>query len=135
MEFENQNFDNLEIYNYNITFKYIHLTANKYYKQKDVLNALLLYDKLLNVLVDDNIRSLLYSNKAGCYLYLKDYVNTLKNALHSIENNNTNSKAWGRIGWAFKGLKKNKDALNAFKIANKLNPKNINYKNKIYFYK
>lgn len=130
MDFDN----NLEIYDYNITFKYIHLTANKYYKEKDVFNALILYDQLLDVLIDNNIRSLLYSNKSGCYLYLKDYVNTLKNGLHSLENNNTNSKAWGRIGWAFKGLKKHKDAVNAFKIASKLNPNNINYKNEIYFY-
>ena len=100
------NIQNLEIYNYNISYKYIHLTANKYYKERDTFNALILYEQLLNILVDDNIRSLLYSNKAACYLILKDYINVLQNALESIKHNNTNSKAWGRIGWAFKALKK-----------------------------
>ena len=111
--------DNLADNNYEINNKYIHELAN---------------NKLLELLVDNTIKSKIYSNKSACYLILKDFVNSLNNALLSIKCNNFNAKAWGRIAWSFKGLKNNENALDAFKIAHKFDPLNINYKKEIYFY-
>jgi tetratricopeptide (TPR) repeat protein len=98
------------------------------------MNAILLYDEILKIEFDNKIISIIYSNKSACYLMLKDFVNSLNNALISIKYNNLNAKAWGRIGWSFKGLKNKEDSLKAFKIANNLDPLNINYKKEIYFY-
>jgi tetratricopeptide (TPR) repeat protein len=128
---ENDNYDYNE---YDIGNNYIHITANNYFNEGDYSNAILLYDELLKILINDKIISNIYSNKSACYLMLKKYVNALENALFAIKYNITNSKAWGRIGWAYKGLKKKKKSFKAFNIANKLNPNNISYKNEIYYY-
>lgn len=133
MEITHENYENLN--DYNINNKYIHKSANKYFYEGDYINAILLYDELLKTLFNNDLVSIIYSNKSACYLMLKDYVKALQNGVYSIKNNNINSKAWGRIGWSLKKIKKNDEAFNAFKIANKLNPSNINYKNEIFFYK
>ena len=126
--------DDLYIYNYDINNKYIHELENQYFEDNNYNFAILLYDKLLENLIDNIIKSKIYSNKSACYLALKDYVNSLNYALISIKYNNKNSKAWGRIGWSFKGLKDYENSLKAFKIANKFNSSNINYKNEIFLY-
>ena len=126
--------DELTCYNYDINNKYMHELANKYFEENDYNWAIIIYNKLLETLFDNIIKSKIYSNKSACYLALKDYVNSLDNALLSIKYNNLNSKAWARIGWSFKGLKDSENALNAFKIANKFDKSNINYKKEIYFY-
>lgn len=127
----NENYDYNE---YNISNEYIHITANNYFNEGDYSNAILLYDELLKTLINNKIISNIYSNKSACYLMLKNYVHALENALFAVKYNITNSKAWGRIGWAYKGLKEKTKSLKAFNIANRLNPTNINYKNEIYYY-
>lgn len=126
--------DDLADYNYEITNKYLHNSANKYFEENDYKYAILLYDNLLEFIVNDVLKSKIYSNKSACYLMLKDFVNSLNNALLSIKYNNLNARAWGRVGWSFKGLKHKEDSLKSFKIANKFDPLNINYKKEIYFY-
>ena len=126
--------DDLAEYNYEINNKYLHDLANKYFKEGDYKYAIILYDNLLESLVNDILKSKIYSNKSACYLMLKDFINSLNNALLSIKYNNLNAKAWGRVGWSFKGLKNKEDSLKSFKLANKFDPLNINYKKEIYFY-
>ena len=126
--------DDLVDYNYEITNKYLHDLANKYFKECDYKYAIILYDNLLESLINDILKSKIYSNKSACYLMLKDFVNSLNNGLLSIKYNNLNAKAWGRVGWSFKGLKNKEDSLKSFKIANRFDPFNINYKKEIYFY-
>ena len=126
--------DDLTEYNYDINNKYLHVLANKYFKENDYNYAIILYDNLLELIVNDILKSKIYSNIAACYLMLKDFVNSLNNSLLSIKYNNLNAKTWGRVGWSFKGLKNKDDALKSFKIANKFDPLNINYKKEIYFY-
>lgn len=126
--------DDLADYNYEITNKYLHDSANKYFEENDYKYAILLYDNLLEFIVNDILKSKIYSNKSACYLMLKDFVNSLNNALLSIKYNNLNARAWGRVGWSFKGLKNKVDSLKSFKIATKFDPLNINYKKEIYFY-
>jgi tetratricopeptide (TPR) repeat protein len=75
----------------------------------------------------------MYSNKAACYLYIKDYKNSLENSLKSIELDLNNSIAWGRVGYSYKGLKMFSESLNAFKIAHKLDKNNNIYLNEVIF--
>jgi len=126
--------NDLTDYNYEINNKYIHQIANKYFEENNYMYAIILYNKLLELLIDNTIKSKIYSNKSACYLRLKDFVNSLDNALLSIKYDNFNAKAWGRIGWSFKALKNNENALEAFKLAHMYDPLNINYKKEIYFY-
>lgn len=126
--------DNENDNEYDIGNNYIHITANNYFNEGDYINALLLYNELLKTVINNKIISNIYSNKSACYLMLKNYLPALENSLFAIKYNITNSKAWGRIGWAYKGLKEKTKSLKAFNIANRLNPTNINYKNEIYYY-
>lgn len=126
--------EELTQYNFNLTNKYLHELANDYFKQSNYNNAIDIYKKILNNIVDKTLQSIICSNISACYLKLEDYPNALKEGLQSIQYNNNNSIAWGRVGWSAKKLKKHDEALNAFKIASKLNPYNIHYKNEIYYY-
>jgi tetratricopeptide (TPR) repeat protein len=131
MDSEDEEF---EQYNYNMSNKYLHKLGNDYFKETDYSNALIIYNKLLENIIDNNLISVLYSNKSACYLKLENYHSALDEGIKSLKYNNNNSIAWGRIGWASKKLKKHEEALQAFKIANNLNPYNFNYKNEIYYY-
>jgi tetratricopeptide (TPR) repeat protein len=126
--------DELIKYNYDIKNKFLHQLGNEYYTNQNFNWALQFYDKLLNNINDNNLLSIIYSNKSACYLNLSNYNDALFYGLLSIQYNINYSIAWGRIGWAFKKLKKHDDALKSFKIANKLNPENVNYKNEIHYY-
>lgn len=127
--------DDLDKYNYNTINIYYHQIANEYYNKNNFNVAIIMYDKLLDNIVDYKLISQINSNKSACYLNLHDYFNSLKYALIAVEYNNYNSIAWGRVGWSYKGLKNNEvNALKAFKIANKLNPKNPYYFNEICWY-
>ena len=129
------NDDYLFEYNYDTNIKNIHILANKYFEEKDYKWAIFLYNKLLETIVDDKLKSKIYSNKSACYLILKDFVKSLDNALLSVKFNKLNAKAWGRIGWSYKGLNNFKNALESFEIASKINSYNLNYKNEILFFK
>ena len=98
--------EELTQYNYDLTNKYMHKLGNDYYNDKNYTDSIIIYDKLLNNIVDSNLISIIYSNKSACYLKLEDYYNALNEGLQSIQYNKNNSVAWGRVGWASKKLKK-----------------------------
>jgi tetratricopeptide (TPR) repeat protein len=99
----------------------------KYITIDDFENGIITYNFIINNHLDNFpfSKSIIYCNLSAFYLKKKDYVNALVNALTSIEYDKNNVKAWGRGGWAFKKLKKYNDALKAFEIANKIEPKQI----------
>jgi tetratricopeptide (TPR) repeat protein len=108
----------------------LHKNANNLFINKQYIAAITIYDFLLN----KNYKSTtMYSNKAACYLYIKDYKNSLENSLKSIELDLNNSIAWGRVGYSYKGLKMFSESLNAFKIAHKLDKNNNIYLNEVIF--
>ncbi len=121
-------------YNYNILTKYLHILGNDYYNNKSYNEAIFIYKELLDNIIDNNLISIIYSNICACYLQLYDYNNALIYGLQSIQYNKNNAITWGRIGWISKKFKKYEEAICAFKIANKLNPNNINYKNEITYF-
>ena len=108
----------------------LHKNANNLFINKQYVAAITIYDFLVN----KNYKStIMYSNKAACYLYIKDYKNALENSLKSIEFDLNNSIAWGRVGYSYKGLKMFSESLNAFKIAHKLDKNNNIYLNEVIF--
>jgi tetratricopeptide (TPR) repeat protein len=93
-----------------------------------------LADNLYNQLVDNQYKlDIIYSNKAACFLKLKNYKSALMCALNSVQINLNNSIAWGRIGYSYKGLKMFTESLNAFEIAHKLNKNNESYLKELIF--
>jgi tetratricopeptide (TPR) repeat protein len=127
-------YEELEKYNYNTKNKYLHNLGNDYFNDNNYYNALIIYNKLLENIIDNELISILYSNISACYLKLENYHKALDKGIKALNYNNKNSVAWGRVGWASKKLKKHDESLHAFKIANNLNPYNFNYKNEIYYY-
>ena len=121
-------------YNYDMNNKYLHEIGNSFYNEGKYINAIKIYKELIDNLIDNNLISIIYSNISASYMQLKDYFNSLNFSLIAIQNNNQNAVAWGRVGWSYKGLNENDNALKAFKIALKLNPNNLNYNNEIYNY-
>jgi tetratricopeptide (TPR) repeat protein len=91
----------------------------------DFDNAITLYKFIIENHLKYFIKSKIYSNLAAFYLKKGDFTNALSNALTSITFDNQNAKAWGRIGWSFKKLKKYNYSLKAFEIANKIKAKKI----------
>lgn len=110
----------------------MHKNANFFFFCNNYKKALDLYDILIsnNYMIDT-----MYSNKAACYLKLKEYKNSLQQSLKSLEINLNSSVVWGRVGYSYKGLKMYYESLNAFKIAFKLNNNNKIYYNEIIFLK
>jgi tetratricopeptide (TPR) repeat protein len=123
-----------ELYNYNLKNKYIHICANEFYDKKDFNLAIVYYSNLIDNLVNQKILSIIYSNRSACYLNLKNYIDSLNDALSSVKFNIYNSKSWGRIGWSYKGLFRLDESIKAVRIANSLNPNNFNYKKELYDY-
>lgn len=94
----------------------------------DYNNGIILYKFIINNYLDNfhlDVKSKIYSNLSAFYLKKEDYVNALATALTSITFDNNNAKAWGRIGWSFKKLKKYNYSLKAFKIAYKMASKKL----------
>jgi tetratricopeptide (TPR) repeat protein len=75
----------------------------------------------------------MYSNKAACFLQMKDYNKSLENSLTSVQYDLNNSIAWGRIGSSYKGLKMFTESLNAYETAHKLDKNNSNYLKELIF--
>ena len=121
-------------YNYDLINKYMHNIGNTYFNDAKYNCAIIIYNKILDNIIDNDLMSIICSNKSACYLKLEDYNNAINEGIKSIQFNKINPVSWGRIGWALKKLKKYNEALNAFKIASKLNPYNLNYKNEIYYF-
>lgn len=121
-------------YNYNVTNKYLHKLGNDYFNDGNYNDALIIYNKILDNIYDNKLISIIYSNKSACYLMLQDYLNSLNEALQSVQYNKLYAVAWGRVGWSAKKLKKYDEAINAFKIASKLNPYNLKYRQEIYYF-
>jgi len=93
-----------------------------------------LANEIYSELLDNQYKTdIIYSNKAACFLKLKNYKSALVCALSSVQINLKNSIAWGRIGYSYKGLKMFTESLNAFEIAHKLNKNNENYLKELIF--
>lgn len=108
----------------------IHKIANNLFINEEYEIA----NELYNILIKMNYKiDIIYSNKAACFLKLKNYKDALDFALKSIQNNLNYSVSWGRIGYAYKGLKMFSESLNAFEIAHKLNKRNKNYIKELLF--
>ena len=108
----------------------IHNQANLLFQNEKYEFAINHYNLLLD---SDYKLYIIYSNISACYLKLKNFKYALENALKSIQLNLNFSVAWGRVGFSYKGLKMFSESLKAFEIANKLNKKNIIYKNELIF--
>jgi tetratricopeptide (TPR) repeat protein len=108
----------------------MHKNANHLFVEGQYELANEIYSQLINIQYKPDI---MYSNKAACFLKLKNYKYALEHALKSIEINLNNCNAWGRVGSAYKGLKMFSESLNAFEIAHKLNKNNENYIKELIF--
>lgn len=94
----------------------------------DYNNGIILYKFIIDNYLDNfhlDVKSKIYSNLSAFYLKKEDYVNALATALTSITFDNNNAKAWGRVGWSFKKLKKYNYSLKSFKIAYKMASKKL----------
>jgi len=109
----------------------LHKYANQLFITEDYILANEIYDYILKN--NQYKPDIIYSNKAACFLKIKDYKNALFYALKSVEINLNYSIAWGRIGYAYKGLKMFTESLNAFEIAHKLDKNNENYLKELIF--
>lgn len=109
----------------------LHKLANDLYFDEQYEEAIDIYNEL--ICNKYNI-SIMYSNKAACYLQLKHYTLALQNSLKSVEVNLNNVVAWGRIGYSYKGLKMFAESLNAFGIAHKLDKNNKIYLKELIFF-
>lgn len=125
----------------NLTFiKHLYYSATKYYYNNEfdlaIKNYLLIlnYDQDNYIKLDCILSSDIYSNISACYLKTFDYLKSLHYALKSINSKLDNSKAWGRVGWSYKGLKISDKSYESFKIANKLDKSNKYYISEINFY-
>jgi tetratricopeptide (TPR) repeat protein len=108
----------------------LHNKANYLYKNKKYNKACEIYSELID---NEYKLDIMYSNISAIYLNKKDYHLALYNSLTALVYNINYSIAWGRVGYSYKGLKKNKNALDAFYIAYKLHKKEI-YKNEIFYF-
>jgi tetratricopeptide (TPR) repeat protein len=108
----------------------IHKNANQLFIDGEFEKANQLYTELLDTQYKPDI---MYSNKAACFLKVKEYKLSLDNALKSTQINLNNSVAWGRIGYSYKGLKMFTESIKAFEIAHKLNKNNENYLKELIF--
>jgi tetratricopeptide (TPR) repeat protein len=109
----------------------LHIKANQLYNIKKYIKAIALYSKLIDYNYE---KAIMLSNRSACYLNLKDYLLSLDDSLKAIEINMNMVKAWGRVGYSYKGLKMHKDAYKAFEIANTLDKNNNLYKNELQYY-
>jgi tetratricopeptide (TPR) repeat protein len=108
-----------------------HKKANKLYYNKNYYEAISIY----NLLIENNYKiNIIYSNRAACFLQIKDYLKALNDSLKSVELDLNYSKAWGRVGYSYKGLKMDINALKAFEIALKFNKNSKLYKNETEYY-
>jgi tetratricopeptide (TPR) repeat protein len=108
-----------------------HSNANKLYYNKKYYEAISIY----NLLIENNYKiNIIYSNRAACFLQIKDYLKALNDSLKSVELDLNYSKAWGRVGYSYKGLKMDINALKAFEIALKFNKNSKVYKNETEYY-
>jgi len=108
-----------------------HRKANKLYYNKNYYEAISIY----NLLIENNYKiNIIYSNRAACFLQIKDYLKALNDSLKSVEIDLNYSKAWGRVGYSYKGLKMDINALKAFEIALKFNKNSKLYKNETEYY-
>ena len=111
------------------------LDLHKYANESFVNGNYNLANELYQKILDDYQYKpdIIYSNKAACLLKLKDYKIALYCALKSVEINLNSSIAWGRVGYAYKGLKMFSESLNAFEIAHKLDKNNEIYLKELIF--
>lgn len=108
----------------------LHKRANELFIIKDYEMALEIYDYL----IENNYKiDIMYSNKSACFLSMKKYKNALEYGLNSVQINLSYSIGWGRVGYAFKGLKMYSESLQAFEFAYNFNNKNKNYIKEINF--
>ena len=108
-----------------------HRKANKLYYNKNYYEAINIY----NLLIENNYKiNIIYSNRAACFLQIKDYLKALNDSLKSVELDLNYSKAWGRVGYSYKGLKMDINALKAFEIALKFNKNSKVYQNETEYY-
>jgi tetratricopeptide (TPR) repeat protein len=109
----------------------LHENANNLYHKKLYVDAINIYSSL----IEGNYKlDIIYSNRSACYLQLKEYTKSLNDSLKSLETTLGNAKAWGRVGYSYKGLKKHLEAIKAFEFANNLDKNNKIYINELKFY-
>jgi tetratricopeptide (TPR) repeat protein len=110
------------------------MEIHKYANELFINEKYELANESYNILINMEYKLyIIYSNKAACFLKLKNYKSALDSALKSVQNNLNYSIAWGRIGYAYKGLKMFSDSLKAFEIAHKLNKHNEIYLKELLF--
>ena len=101
--------------------------ANKLFKLGNYEEAINIYTKILN---SDPINYIIILNRSAVYIKMERYQEGLEDAVNVTKMNQTNAKAWGRVGAALYGLNRLEKALIAYNKANELKP-NIIYQNMI----
>ena len=72
-------------YNYDLTNKYMHKIGNEYFNESNYNCAIIIYNKILDNIFDNNLISIINSNKSACYLKLEDYYNAINEGIQSIQ--------------------------------------------------
>ncbi|EUR55663.1 hypothetical protein PFBG_06009 [Plasmodium falciparum 7G8] len=96
--------------------------GNNYFKNNDYLNAIYYYNKALKKCKDKNIKSILYSNRAACNIFLKKWNTVIEDCNKSIHLNDNFAKSYIRRSNAYEQLQKYNDASNDLNKALTIDP-------------
>ncbi|KAG7663183.1 uncharacterized protein J8A68_003265 [[Candida] subhashii] len=105
--------------------------GNKAFANKEYKKAAKIYRDAIQL---DMYNPVLYSNRAQCFINLKDYERAYKDCISGINLGAPNpllTKLYYRQGISLKGLNRLKRAKEAFEMVLKLDPKNVNAKTEL----
>jgi tetratricopeptide (TPR) repeat protein len=101
--------------------------GDKNFKNNDFDVAIMFYSKAI-LLNQDEKKDLVYLNRGLAYFKLGQFQEALEDAIKASKLNQSNSKAWSRIGSCLFALNRNTEAITAFDRACQLDPSNEDYK-------
>lgn len=98
--------------------------ANLYFTTKEYIKALESYQKCLELNPNDELKALLFSNKAECFLRLNKYFECESEATKALDINKFHTKSLVRRGKARRMLGKFKSSIEDFDAAIMIEPQN-----------
>jgi len=99
--------------------------GNKLYAAKDFTGAVEKFTEAIKLEPENHV---LYSNRSGAYLSLRDYSHALEDAKKTTEIKPDWSKGWGRVGAAARAVNDLVEASDAYEKALELDPTNVSAK-------
>ncbi|KAL0034016.1 hypothetical protein WJX79_003339 [Trebouxia sp. C0005] len=88
--------------------------------------------KQCNLDIEDNPdNAKAYLNRAICYMHLRNYEETLNDAMQSTKLNDASPDAWYMLGQAHMGLGHYRAAISAFRRANQIDPANVHIRSAV----